>query len=75
MNGIVEMEGFQETFSNLYNNSDNMELNASNIVCSAGNGVGSDSIIVRHVLRMYRFYANYTTEGPQALRQCKSRRD
>ena len=44
MNGVLEMEGFQETYRYLYNGSNGSDGAG---VCSTGNGAGSATIIVR----------------------------
>ena len=44
MNGVLEMEGFQETYRYLYNGSNGSD---GADVCSTGNGAGSATIIVR----------------------------
>ncbi len=60
MNGVLEMEGFKDTFRHLYNNTNRvteydynlstaMNPNTSMFddVCSTGNGADSDVVIVR----------------------------
>lgn len=59
MNGVLEMEGFKDTFRQLYNGSANSKMVESDIfnasapgsgsggeVCSSGNGASSDFLIV-----------------------------
>ena len=63
-NGILEMDGFKDTFSSLYEPTNNSQsqlspgetnattLDASNHTqgCSSGNGAGSASLIVRNTI-------------------------
>ena len=56
MNGVLEMDGFKDTFRYLYGyNGTTQEANFSNIstndvggVCSSGNGAGLDVVIVSY---------------------------
>ena len=50
LSGIIEMDGFKSTFSQLYSNdqlSSPLDNNTSFQVCSSGNGASSDLLIVR----------------------------
>lgn len=49
-NGILEMDGFKDTFSELYTYSSNQSSSGNETRgCSSGNGAGSDSLIVSSV--------------------------